>query len=76
MLHYTALRCILHNQIDLIVRIIIYYLMQEHNIRMIQHLVNVNLTHCIEVCGSIVFSHVTPSELLHDQLVESAVALT
>ena len=65
-LHYLTFLSIVHNQIDFVFSVIINNFIEATNIRMVEHLVNVYLTHCIDVGRPISLSHHTSSQLLHN----------
>ena len=67
--------CVVHYQICLVVRTVVDYFVQFDDIWVMQHLMNINFTHCINVSVPVVLAHNTSTELLHDELFERIVLL-
>ena len=65
----------LHDQVHFVIRIVVDDFFQSYDVWMVQHFVNVDLSHGIDVRRSVVLAHDAPSELLHDQLLHRAVLL-
>lgn len=75
MFHDAANLCIVHDEEGLVIRTVINHFVQSDNVWMSQHLVDVHLSHCVQIGCPIILAHDSPSELLHDELLEGTIRL-
>jgi len=68
--------CVVHYQISLVVRTVVDHFVQLDDIWMMQHFMNINFTHRIDVSVPVMLALNTSTKLLHNELFERIVFLT